>query len=50
MTAQIEAKIAECWANGMGLAETQVAVQRMGVWIEREDIRARFVMLAGGRG
>lgn len=50
MTLLAEQKIAECWRNGMGLAETQVALQRIGVAVEREDIRALFVVLAEAWG
>jgi hypothetical protein len=45
-----EQKIAECWGEGMSLAETQVALQRLGVGSEREEIRLRFVDLAGEWG
>lgn len=46
MSLLAEQKIAECWRDGRGLAETEVALQRIGVAVEREDIRARFVALA----
>ncbi len=48
MTQATLAKIAECWANGMGLSETQTALLRIGVAIDREAIRVRFVALAEG--
>lgn len=43
---EIESKIADCWHEGMGLSEAQDALRRLGVRIEREDIRVRYVTLA----
>jgi len=43
--ADIDSKIAEYWSEGMGLSEAQDALRRLGVSVEREDIRLRYVML-----
>ena len=50
MSIAAEQKIAECWREGMGLRDAQIALQRLGVVAEREDIRLRYVMLAGEFG
>lgn len=43
----IEEKIAECWARGDGIKETRIALKRLGFDVSAEQVRLRFVALAG---